>query len=202
VSISETNIVLKASEEIIESIEIGLKKAGVRIAKRELDTGEVKFLLPTLYWTMSVVYTVLMTYHSHLEGRIELPNGNTFPLSNEGLTQFRTGLLESMTERGEANIQIHQQNDTSFWVVYRDEVGNLIQNLPNWIDQWSASAAQIKSNVIWGIFFLLFATLAVVTALTWRGKISGEALVFLAGTIIGYIFAFMQKYLGITQTAS
>ena len=201
-SISEVNLVLKASDDVIDSIEVGLRKSGVQIAKRELETGEIRFLLPSMYWTLSLLYTILVTYQSQIEGRIELPNGSTFPVSGNGLTEFRNGLLTAMTEDNGINIQYSQQTAVNFWMVYRNEIGEIINHLPKWFEKMSESSARIKNKVIWGIFGLLFTTLLIVGGLTLQNQVSGEALVFLAGTIIGYLFAFLQKYMGITQTAS
>ena len=111
-------------------------------------------------------------------------------------------ITDSMTEQREVTLPHYSESEPSFWILYKEEVGQVITNLPRWVDKWSAASATIKGRVIYGIFGLLLATLAVVTWLTLENRISGEALVFLAGTIIGYVFAFLQKYLGITQTAS
>lgn len=201
-SISEAIIIFKAPDDIVDFIERGLHNSGVRIAKRELETGELKFLIPSTYWALSVVLTLLDAYDTKINGKIVSPGGREFEITETGLSAFRSSLIEVMTEQREITLPSYPASEPSFWILYKDEVGQLITNLPKWIDNWSISAASIKSKVIYGIFMLLLATLFVVTWLTLENRISGEALVFLAGTIIGYIFAFMQKYLGITQTAS
>jgi len=33
--------------------------------------------------------------------------------------------------------------------------------------------------------------------LTWYDKISGDAFVFIIGALVGYIFAFLERFLGI-----
>jgi len=201
-SISEATIIFKASDEIVEFIERGLHNSGVRIAKRELETGELKFLIPSTYWAMSVLLTLMDTYFTQISGKITSASGREFDITEAGLSDFKKSLVEVMTEKREITLPSYPRSEPSFWILYKEEVGQVINKLPNLVDKWSTSAAAIKSNVIWGIFILLLATLGVVTWLVIQNRISGEALIFLAGTMVGYIFAFLQKYLGITQTTS
>jgi len=35
--------------------------------------------------------------------------------------------------------------------------------------------------------------------LAFSGKVSGEALIFFMGTLVGYVFAFLQRYLGLSR---
>lgn len=201
-SVSEAIIIIKAPDEIVELIERGFQNSGIRIAKRELDTGEIKFLIPSTYWVLSVVSAIFETYYQKIVGKIMTPGGSEYEITEAGLSEFKRGLIEVMTEQRETTLPHYPESEPSFWVLYKDEVGQVITNLPKWVDKWSVSAAAIKGKVIYGIFGLLLATLGVVTWLVLENRISGEALVFLAGTIIGYVFAFLQKYLGITQTTS
>jgi len=55
-----------------------------------------------------------------------------------------------------------------------------------------------KSNLkITYIFVSLLGLLTLgIFVLTWFGKASGDTVIFLIGSLFGYIFAFLQKYLG------
>jgi len=44
------------------------------------------------------------------------------------------------------------------------------------------------------VFSLLGGIVLILSVLCWFGKISGEAVTFLIGTIIGYLFTFLHKY--------
>jgi hypothetical protein len=47
---------------------------------------------------------------------------------------------------------------------------------------------------VWWMYFIVVG----VGILTFFGRVSGDAFVFVIGTLLGYIFAFLSKYLGLT----
>ena len=88
-----------------------------------------------------------------------------------------------------------------FLQTYQKEVGEIIRAIPHWIDMWSKSSSRLKMTLVILLMLLVGGTMGIVTYMTLINKISGEALIFLAGTILGYIFAFLQKYLGLIQSS-
>lgn len=57
--------------------------------------------------------------------------------------------------------------------------------------------AEVESNrvnqVYYSLLIFLAAIVAILAILTYYGKVSGDALLFLVGTIVGYILAFMLE---------
>ena len=129
-SISEATIIFKATDEIVKTIERGLQNSGVRIAKRELETGEMKFLIPSTYWVMSVLLTLMDAHFTQISGKIISASGREFEITEAGLSDFKNSLVEVMTEQREITLPSYSQSEPSFWIVYKEEVGQVITNLP------------------------------------------------------------------------
>lgn len=57
-----------------------------------------------------------------------------------------------------------------------------------------SEAPKLKFRSTISVFLLLVSIISILAALCYVGKVSGEALTFLMGTIVGYLFIFLQKY--------
>ncbi len=54
-------------------------------------------------------------------------------------------------------------------------------------------ASKHNRNVLYSMTVFLVAIVGLMSFLTWVGKVSGDALLFLAGTVVGYLILFIQK---------
>ena len=54
-----------------------------------------------------------------------------------------------------------------------------------------------KKTVVTYFVLLMVAIVVGMGFLTYTGKVSGDSFVFVVGALIGYIFAFLQRFLGI-----
>ena len=60
-------------------------------------------------------------------------------------------------------------------------------------------ASKHNRNVLYSMTIFLVAIVGLMTILTWVGKVSGDALLFLVGTIVGYLILFIQKLASPTE---
>lgn len=201
-SFTELVATFKCEPELLETIETSLLNSEVKFAKRELETGDIRLFIPNLFWTISIFLTILNQFKEQIEGYIETPTGRKFEISAKGIDDLQKVVIESMSTKREVVGPAPEQAEPNLWIVYREEIAEIIKSTPRWIDSWSQSASKVKFWVVMLLLILIGSTLGVVTYLTIINRISGEALIFLTGTIIGYIFSFLQKYLGIFQTSS
>jgi hypothetical protein len=56
---------------------------------------------------------------------------------------------------------------------------------------------RFQRTIVFVIF--LVGVMLLMGVLTYAGKVGGEAFVFLMGTIVGYIFGFLHRYLGLVR---
>jgi len=201
-SFSEIVATFKCESELLETIETSLTNSEVKFGKRELETGYFRLFIPNLYWTISVFLNILNQFKEQIEGYIELPDGRKFEITTQGIEDLQKIVVESMSVKREVISPAPEQVEPNLWIVFRDEIGDIIKSTPKWIDAWTKSASKLKTSVVILLLILIGSCLGIVTYLTVIKVISGEALIFLTGTIIGYIFAFLQKYLGLFQTSS
>ena len=54
-------------------------------------------------------------------------------------------------------------------------------------------ATKHNRNVLYTMTFFLLGVIAFMSVLTWVGKVSGDALLFLVGTVVGYLILFIQR---------
>lgn len=199
-SFSEIIATYKCEPEVEEFLEIALTNSGVKFGKRLLEDGEYKLYLPNVTWAISISLNIFNEYKDKINGTIETPDGTTVEITQQGIQQLQRRLVESMSQTDRVMAPVQQYSDVSPWIVYRDEIGEIIKSIPDWLSTSSKYASELKNRVVLALLILIGMTIGVISWLTIRGEISGEALIFLCGTIIGYIFAFLQKYLGLIQT--
>lgn len=189
--------------ETQQRIETALLNSGVQFSKTQSETGEYRLFLPTPYWVLSVALHILQAYKEEIEGDIKLPDGRTFYINPKGIEELQQTLINSMSTRDEVIAPQFSRREPTFSERfierYQDEVGEIVSSLPKWIENWTKAASRLKMTLVIMLIGLIGGTLVVVTWLTIINRISGEALIFLSGSIVGYIFAFLQKYLGLIQ---
>jgi hypothetical protein len=82
-----------------------------------------------------------------------------------------------------------------FLMQYREPIGKLIESFSKGVEE----SPKLKFRAMVGFFTILMVIFGILSYLTFLGKVSSEALVFLAGSIVGYSFAFLHKYIiGVT----
>ena len=200
-SFSEIIATYKCEPEVEEILETALLNSGVKFGKRLVEEGEYKLYIPNVPWAISISLTLFDEYKDKINGILEIPDGTTVEITQQGIQQLQSRLVESISQTGRVLTPVQQYSDVSPWVIYKDEIGEIIKSIPDWLNTSSKYASELKNRVVLALLILIGMTMGVISWLTIRGDISGEALIFLSGTIIGYIFAFLQKYLGLIQTS-
>ena len=60
-------------------------------------------------------------------------------------------------------------------------------------------ASKHNRNVLYAMTGFLIGVIAFMSLLTWMDKVSGDALLFLVGTVVGYLILFIQKLASPTE---
>lgn len=88
-----------------------------------------------------------------------------------------------------------EEKEAAFdWNRFLDDHKEAISKIIGGIATVMTESPKHKFRSMIATFLLLGGIIAVLSALCWLGKISGEAVTFLMGTIIGYLFTFLHKY--------
>jgi hypothetical protein len=93
----------------------------------------------------------------------------------------------------------NEERTPSFWEIYMDDIGAILKRIPQWVTVWQTQSSKLRDRAFIGLCVILGMLIVTVGALASQGIVSGDSVVFLAGTIIGYIFAILHKYLGVTK---
>ncbi|MEM3648525.1 MAG: hypothetical protein QW506_05105 [Thermoproteota archaeon] len=86
----------------------------------------------------------------------------------------------------------------SFWELHHQDISNLISAITKWIEWYPKEISRQNLRVTVAFVILLGMIVIIMGILTFYGKVTGEAFIFLIGALVGYIFAFLHKYLGIS----
>jgi len=90
-----------------------------------------------------------------------------------------------------------EERAPAFWEVYMDDIAAILKRIPQWVSVWQTQSSKLQNRAVIGLCMILGMLIVIVGVLASQGIVSGDAMVFLAGTIIGYIFAILHKYLGV-----
>jgi len=187
-------ITLSCEPEIEVDIENALKNSGIQFTKEEVKKPKAAYIIyiPSAIPTLSVILHILEARKDVVKGEIELANGKKYELTQEGREQLNALMIEAMsTKREEAPTPI------AWWTPFIPEIKELIGALIDFIKWYPKASGEGKKTVVSYFVVLIGLIVFGMGFLTFYGKVSGDAFVFVIGALIGYVFAFLSKYLGI-----
>jgi len=100
-------------------------------------------------------------------------------------------------ERGHTLFEGHTLFD--ILAMYPDQVKRGMEKIIDLIDWYPRSAGRTKYHLTVIFIVFLAGLVGAMFFLSFSGKVSGEALIFFMGTLVGYVFAFLQRYLGLSR---
>jgi hypothetical protein len=178
-----------------KDIEKAFGNSGIEFTREELEepTKAYLFYIPDALWSLSVALHILEAKKDVIQGNIELVDGKKFALDDKGRAQLREILVEAMSrERKEPT-----PTEIPWWSPFIPEIKIFLRELISIMKWYPKASAEGKRIVTKNFLYLIIGILVGLWVLTYFGKISGDAFVFVIGTLIGYIFSFLQRFLGI-----
>lgn len=188
-------ITIICEPDIVKDIENAFLNSGIEFRKEEIEepTKACLFYIPDALWSLSVALHILEAKKDVVKGNIELVDGKRFELSEKGRAQLSEILVETMSrERKEPAPQ-----EIPWWSPFIPEIKIFLRELISIMKWYPKAAAEGKRIVTKNFLYLIIGILVGLWILTYFDKISGDAFVFVIGTLIGYIFSFLQRFLGI-----
>jgi len=190
-----TKITLICEPNIEADIETALANSGIQFTKEEINDPTKAYVLhiPEAIMTLSVILHVLENKKDVLKGNIELSNGKIFDLSQEGIAQINGLLIEAMSKKREEQ----RTAQIAWWTPFIPEIREGLRALIEIMKWYPKATGEGKKTVVTYFVLLMVAIVVGMGFLTYTGKVSGDSFVFVVGALIGYIFAFLQRFLGI-----
>ncbi len=177
-----------------EGIENAASNSGILLIQEKVKEPIEVYVFHMAY-VPSLVFHVLHIIEAKkdsVKGDIELPDGTKYQFTKEGIAQLNEFLIESMSKKRE-NIA----PPVTWWTPFVPEIKVFLLKITEFIDWYPKAASKGKKDVTLGFGVLLGLIILSMWILTLYGKVSGDAFVFVIGAVIGYIFAFLQRFLGI-----
>lgn len=183
-------------EPVVErDIENALMNSGLQFTKEEIKEPVEGYVIyiPSIIGAFSVALHILDSKKDVIKGSIELSDGKRFELTEDGRAQLREILIEALNKKRETTTDI----ETIWWTPFIPEIKDLFRAFTSLVE-WYPRASGEGKNIITRNFLLLIGVIVLgMGILTFYGKVSGDSFALVIGTLLGYVFAFLQKYLGI-----
>jgi hypothetical protein len=125
-------------------------------------------------------------------GRVTLPEGQTLALDEDGRTQLRLHLSEAMRQPQQPLQQV-----PSWWTYFIPQIGEVINKIAGLVEWYPKAVAESQKKVTTGFMILIIGIVVAVWFLTYFDRVSGDAFIFIIGLLLGYVFAFLSKFLGL-----
>jgi len=187
-------ITLICEPEIEKDIENALANSGVQFTKEEIKKPREAYILyiPELIGTLSIALHILEAKKDVVEGNIELMDGKKYELTQEGRNQLNELLIEAMSrKREEVQVQL------PWWTPFIPEIREFLRTIIKFIEWYPKASGEGKLIVTRNFLLVIGGIVISMWLLTYFGKVSGDSFVFVIGALLGYIFAFLERFLGI-----
>lgn len=191
-------------KEIEKEIETALTNSGVQFNREEMKEPSegYRINIPDSVQSLSVALHILEAKEDVVKGNIELSDGTRYELTQEGRNQLKEVLVFSMSKQRQAIVPHVWW--TPFIPDIREqiipELRETVKTINELIGWFPRASGEGKKIVTRNFLLLITGIIAVMFILTWLDKISGDAFVFVMGALVGYIFAFLERFLGILIT--
>jgi hypothetical protein len=190
----QASLVLIIDEKLRERIKACFRDSGIKFTETISEEKDAPFILNIYGQDQEVLKPFVSLYtkfKDKMKGHIQYPDNRVCELNDsniEIITQGSKQPIISTTSSG---------TKSSFWELYQPEIRDLIKELPDIITWYPETSARQNIRITVTMIAFLFGVLLITAYLASSKLISGDAIIFLIGSIVGYVFAFLQKYLGI-----
>ena len=187
-------ITLICEPDVEKEIENALFNSGIQFTKEEVKTPTEAYhiYIPDAIWSLSVALHILESKKDDVKGNVELPDDRKFELDDEGRAKLEEVLTKAMSRKREMIVP-----EIPWWTPFIPEIKGFLKQIISLMEWYPKAYGEGKRIVTRNFLLLISAIVIGVWLLTYFDKISGDSFVFVIGALLGYIFAFLQRFLGI-----
>jgi hypothetical protein len=190
----DTKITLICDAPVEEAIENAITNSGIQFTKEKV-TEPIEAFVFHMPYIPSLVFHVLHIIEAKkdvVKGNIELPDKTKYELTQEGIIQLNGFLIEDMSKKKE-----NVPSPIAWWVPFIPEIREGLRAFIDILKWYPKATGEGKKTVVTYFVVLMGMVVLGMGVLTYFDKVSGDSFVFVIGALIGYIFAFLQRFLGI-----
>jgi len=190
-----TKITLICEPAIEAEIENALANSGIQFTKEEVKKPIEAHIIyiPEAIWALSVALHILEAKKDSVKGNIELTDGRKYELTQEGRSQLNELLVEEMSKKREEVTT----TQLIWWTPFIPEIRELLRTFIKLLEWYPKASGEGKRIVTRNFLLVIVGIVGAMWLLTYFDKVSGDAFVFVIGALLGYIFAFLERFLGI-----
>ena len=188
-------ITLICEPKIEEDIENALANSGIQFTKEEVKKPIEAHIIyiPAEIWALSVALHILEAKKDVVKGNIESADGKKYELTQEGRVQLNELLVEAMSRKREETVT----TQIAWWTPFIPEIRELIRTFTKLVEWYPKATGEGKRIVSRNFLLVIVGIVVGMWLLTYFDKVSGDSFVFVIGALLGYIFAFLERFLGI-----
>lgn len=188
-------ITLICEPAIEAEIENALANSGIQFTKEEVKKpiGTHIIYMPAAIWVLSVALHILEARKDSVKGNIELADGTKYELTQEGRSQLNELLFKAMSEKKEEAVP----TQLAWWAPFIPEIREGLRAFIELLRWYPKASGEGKRIVTRDFLLVIVGIVVAMWLLTYFDKVSGDAFVFVIGALLGYIFAFLERFLGI-----
>jgi hypothetical protein len=206
-------IIVISDTETVKDIENDLSNARVLVNKEEVNepTKATIFYIANDTLVFSIALNILEPKLDKIQGRIEFFDGKNYQLTKDGMVKLKEMLIEVLNKQGEPKGKQGETTSkpTGWTPEDLEALGKLAIELlgSNLADKYITykkndaeserayfeSVSKHNRKMIYVLTGFLALVVAFMSWLTWYKLVSGDALLFLVGTITGYLLLFIQR---------
>ena len=187
-------ITLICEPNVEKEIENALFNSGIQFTREEVKTPTEAYhiYIPDAIWSLSVALHILESKKDDVTGNVEFPDDRKFELDDEGRAKLEEVLTKAMSRKREMIVP-----EIPWWTPFIPEIKGFLKQIIS-LMEWYPKAYGEGKRIVTRNFLLLISSIVIgLWFLTYFDKISGDSFVFVIGALLGYIFAFLQRFLGI-----
>lgn len=191
---SMIKISVNTTKENEEFLAGALRNAGIILAieQKKNEQDSFNFSIPASIASVSIFLHAIESNPTAFTGQVTLPDGGTFTLDESGRTQLKTRLSEAMRQP-----QQSVQQAPVWWMYFIPQIGEIITEIAGLVKWYPRAVGESQKKVTIAFMLVIAGIISVVGGLTYVDKVSGDAFIFVIGILLGYIFAFLSKFLGL-----
>ncbi len=183
---------LTAPSDARAFVKQGLLNAVIPVEITSESEEQLHLRMPETIQNVSVLLHLIEAKLDSIQGEVTLSDGKGYKLIEKDLSALRKRLVEAMTRPQAA------PPPNLWWLHFLPELRGLLKEMTGLIRWYPRAAGAGRQDVARNFTVLIFVIIIGVGILTYVGRISGDAFVFVIGILLGYVFSFLQRYLGLT----
>jgi hypothetical protein len=186
-------VVVEAEKDGRDFLRRALTNSGISFVQEpEAPDTPLKLYIPEL---AAAVLTLLhaINMRSGVSATIMLQDGRTFKSDEEGQRALLEATTAAMNAQQAPGVQLFP-----WWTEFIPEVKGILKQISELIGWYPKAVGEAEARVTKYFIGLLSFIIAGTFVLAYAKILSGDTFALLVGAVVGYIFAFLTKFLGLS----